>query len=503
MPDETAADAPPAAGPASAPAQIGSMSVAERAAFGKLRRRACPRKILAEWEPASRRADPVATLRDQEADRVPALVPIRYARMAASAFAFYRGSAAIMAADLGAAPSTGLVTQLCGDAHLANFGLFASPERSVIFDLNDFDETAPGPFEWDVARLATSFLLACQQNSFSPGKADDVTRQAAASYRTSMAAYADMNDLDIWYSRVDAGLVGTVARAKAGARAKSLIAEGVRAAMQRDRWSAVRKLTEPTADGRRFINDPPLLVPLNEASEWHEALELPIQRYRESLASDRQALLNRYQVIDLAHKVVGVGSVGLRAFVLLLQGRDVDDLLVLQAKEAVASVLEPYTGLAPDQPHHGERVVRGQRLMQAASDIFLGSSTGPRGRDYYIRQLRDMKWSPDTSTMSAAALKSMAATCGHTLARAHARAGDPVAIASYLGSSTAFEDALLAFSHRYADQVAGDYARFQQALASGQIVAATDESQAALASLFPLPASPASTGSPSASPAHP
>ena len=389
-----------------------------------------------------------------------------------------------MAADLGEAPRTSLITQLCGDAHLANFGLFASPERSVIFDLNDFDETAPGPFEWDVARLATSFLLACRENGFAPRKADDVTRQAVSAYRDSMAEYATMNELDIWYSRVNANSLSTVARAKVTVEAQTLFSQGLRAALQRDRWSAVRKLTVATQEGRRFIQDPPLLIPLGIDSVWRDGLQTSITQYRESLIWDRQVLMNRYHIVDLAHKVVGVGSVGLRAFVLLLQGRDQNDLLVLQAKEAVASVLEQYTGIPAGEQHHGERVVRGQRLMQAASDIFLGSTSGPRGRDYYIRQLRDMKWSPDISTMSPGSMKSLAASCGQALARAHARGGDAIAIASYLGSASTFDDALIAFSRRYADQVATDYALFQQALASGRINAASDETAAVADSLL-------------------
>lgn len=459
------------------------MTVAEREARGRQQRSVCPRKTLAAWQPAATRPDPIATLRAQEADRVPGLIPIRYARMSASPFTFYRGSAAIMAADLGATNSTGLITQLCGDAHLANFGLFASPERSVVFDLNDFDETAPGPFEWDVARLATSFLLACQENGYASAKTDSVVRQSIATYRTSMASYAAMTDLDIWYSRIDAGFLTTAGRAKAGVQAASLVAQGIRAATQRDRWSAVRKLTVLTPEGRRFINDPPLLVSLSTNSAWGQAIQQPIQQYQQSLASDRQVLLGRYRVIDIAHKIVGVGSVGLRAFVILLQGRDEDDLLVLQAKEAVESVLQAQTNLPPLHPHHGERVVRGQRLMQAASDIFLGSSTGPRGRDYYLRQLRDMKWSPDTKGMSPGTLRSLAATCGHTLARAHARAGDPIAIAAYLGSTDTFDRAILEFARSYGEQVSIDFARFKEEIAAGRLASATDESAAALASL--------------------
>jgi len=468
--------------PASEVATVVNAAVAERAATGKARRNACPRTTLARWEPAPGR-DPIRTIEDQAPPRVGALLPIRYTRMSASPFAFYRGSAAIMAEDLGSTPTTRIITQLCGDAHLANFGLFASPERSVVFDLNDFDETAPGPFEWDVARLTASFLLASQENGFTAGQAESITRQVASAYRKAMVSYSRMTDLDIWYSRVDAPLLVQISKARMGSRAKSTVTEGVQAASRRDRWSAVRKLTAQTPDGRRFISDPPLLVPLSADSAWQQLVDEPMTKYRQSLTSERQVLLSRYRVIDLAHKVVGVGSVGLRAFVILMQGRDSNDLLVLQAKEAVASVLEPFTGLPAASQHHGERVVQGQRLMQAVSDIFLGTTTGPRGRDYYLRQLRDMKWSPDVATMSPAGLRSLAATCGATLARSHARSGDPVQIAAYLGSGTVFDESLLAFAHRYANQVNRDFEAFRAALATGRLVAAADESAAAVASL--------------------
>ena len=451
--------------------QTGAPTVSERTSAGKARRASCPRTTLARWEPSPNRSDPVLIIEQQGSVRVQALLPIRYERMSTSPFAFYRGTAAIMAADLAATDNSGLLTQLCGDAHLANFGLFASPERSVVFDVNDFDETCPGPFEWDVARLTTSVLLACQANGFAARQCEAITRLTVTTYRRAMSSYAEMNDLDVWYSRVDAGVLTAIGKAQAGAVAKTAVTEGVRAAMQRDRWSAIRKLTVRTQQGQRFIDQPPFLVPLNQDDAWWQRIEDSLHAYQESLPPDRQKLLSRYRAIDLAHKVVGVGSVGLRAFVILLQGRDDDDLLVLQAKEAVNSVVS--VGLPDVQvpTHQGERVVLGQRLMQAATDIFLGWTTGPLGRDYYVRQLRDMKWSPDLSRLSPNGIRAVASACGETLARAHARSGDSIAMSGYLGSSSTFDDAMVTFAQRYADQVSTDFALFQAAIESGRLQA--------------------------------
>lgn len=444
-------------------------TVADRLASGKARRASCPRTTLARWEPASDRRDPVSQIQEQEPARLPALLPLRYARMGVSAFAFYRGTAAIMAADLAAADNSGLLTQLCGDAHVANFGLFASPERSVVFDVNDFDETSPGPFEWDVARLTTSLLLASRANGFSTRQCEAITRLAATEYQRAIGSFADMNDLDVWYSRVEAGTLTAIGKAQAGARAKTAVTEGVRAAMQRDRWSAIRKLTVSTDHGRRFIDQPPFLVPLNDDGQWWDRLEPAWRTYHDSLPPDRQRLLDRYRAVDLAHKVVGVGSVGLRAYIVLLQGRDEGDLLVLQAKQAVDSVVASRLPTVAVPSHQGERVVLGQRLMQAATDIFLGWTTGPLGRDYYLRQLRDMKWSPDLSQLGPPGMRALASSCAQTLARAHARSGDSIAISGYLGSTEAFADAIVAFAKRYAEQVNADYALFQAALESGRL----------------------------------
>lgn len=458
-------------------------TVAERLVAGKARRANCPRTTLARWEPAPNRPDPVSIIEQQGTARVAALLPIRYSRMSTSAFAFYRGTAALMAQDLASTDNTGLSAQLCGDAHVANFGLFASPERSVVFDVNDFDETYPGPFEWDVARLATSLLLAGRDNDFTTRQCEALTRLAVTSYREAMASFAQMSDLDIWYSRVDAGMLTAIGKAQAGIVAKTAITQGVRAAMQRDRWSAIRKLTISTDQGRRFVDQPPLLIPLGGDPAWWELLSGSMTHYLETLPLDRQRLLSRYRAIDFAHKVVGVGSVGLRAYVILMQGRDEQDLLVLQAKEAVASVVATALPNASVPLHQGERVVDGQRLMQAATDIFLGWTTGPLGRDYYLRQLRDMKWSPDLSRMSPAGMRGLAVACGQTLARAHARSGDSVAMTGYLGSGDTFDDAMLEFARRYADQVQTDFGAFQQALAEGRLQGTDDESATLTASL--------------------
>ncbi len=459
------------------------LSVSERLTAGKARRASCPRTTLARWEPASTRPDPVAVIDKQGEMRVAALLPIRYSRMSASPFAFFRGTAALMAQDLAGTDNTGLTAQLCGDAHVANFGLFASPERSVVFDVNDFDETYPGPFEWDVARLATSLLLASRENNFTARQSEAITRLAVTSYRQAMAAFAEMTDLDIWYSRVDAGMLTAIGKAQAGVIAKTAITQGVRAAMQRDRWSAIRKLTTITDQGRRFVDQPPLLIPLSGDPAWWELLSGSMSNYLDSLPADRKHLLSQYQAVDFAHKVVGVGSVGLRAYVILLQGRDDQDLLVLQAKEAVASVVATALPHADAPTHQGARVVNGQRLMQAATDIFLGWTSGPLGRDYYLRQLRDMKWSPDLSTMSPAGMRGLAAACGQTLARAHARSGDSVAMTGYLGSGGTFDDAMLAFAQRYAEQVQLDFVAFQQALTDGRLEGTADESATLAASL--------------------
>ena len=406
---------------------------------------------------------------------MPALLPLRHERMSASPFTFYRGSAVIMTADLASMPDTGLVTQLCGDAHLSNFGLFAAPDRSVIFDVNDFDETNPGPFEWDVLRLSTSFVLAGRDLGLGDAECSAAASGAASAYRLQMQKYAQMADLAIWYDRVGVDVLIEWAKEQDTPDAQRRIERGVSKARSRDAWSAVEKMTEMIGDRRQFKDLPPLLMRIPLDDRLAARINALLMQYKQTLPHDRQVLLNRYEVVDLGHKVVGVGSVGLLAFVVLLQGRDENDLLVLQVKQAVASVLEPVTSVSAEVMS-GQRVVYGQQLMQAASDVFLGWIRGPGGRDYYIRQLRDMKFAPDPASLDASSLAGYATICGRTLARGHARGGDAVAIATYLGSSTKFDRAVRDFSLTYADQVARDFAAYQAAIASGSVhVAAPGE----------------------------
>ena len=451
------------------PTDVRRSTLAERQAVGIAARSTRPRTSLATWATPEGRRDPIDQLADQEGTRIQALLPLRHERMSVSPFTFYRGSAAVMASDLGSMPNTGLVVQLCGDAHLSNFGLFAGQDRSVVFDVNDFDETNPGPFEWDVMRLAASFMLAARDNSFTDQEADDIARLAASSYRTAMAEYAGMSDLEIWYDRISTESLEQWANQVGGERGTKQLNKAIGKAQLRDGWSAISKLTEVVDGNRQFLDQPPVLVRITDGDDLHPWLDMLLDRYRAALQNDRRELIRRYRVVDFGHKVVGVGSVGLRAFVLLLQGRDENDLLVLQAKEAVQSVLEPYTQSCVYE-HQGERVVEGQRLMQAASDAFLGWVQAPNGRMFYVRQLRDMKWSPDIAKLPVAQLSAYASLCGRTLAHGHARSGDPVAIAAYLGQGTKFDDAISTFSRAYAEQVDSDFAEYTSAIADGRVV---------------------------------
>lgn len=448
-------------------------TVAERQEAGKAVRKVRSRSALGEYSPAPTRQDPVQILASQETDRVEGLLPLRHQRMSESPFAFLRGAAAVMAADLGAAPNTGLTVQLCGDAHLSNLGLFAGPDRTLVFDLNDFDETNPGPFEWDVMRLATSFVVAATTAGHPSKFAHSLPGIVAKTYRESMAMFAGMGDLDVWYYRIDTTLLSAWAE-QAGSRAGvKAVHKTAQAASRKDRWSAVRSLTQ-VVDGRRMFKDqPPLLVSVSDNEATHQTVSAMFQTYRETLLVDRAHLLSRYHWVDAGHKVVGVGSVGLLAFVLLLQGRDENDLLVLQSKQAVQSVLEPFTEKS-EWPTHGKRVVAGQRLIQASTDAFLGTTEGPRGKSYYVRQLRDMKWGPDPLAMGREAYQSYASLCGLALARAHARSGDSVAIASYVGSSDTFDKAVSEFAQAYAAQTDVDYARYSSAIRSGEVSVSGD-----------------------------
>lgn len=436
-------------------------------------RRRVPRRALALHEPTSHRADPIELLHSQTAARIAELVPIRYGRMAASPFAFYRGSALIMASDLAAAPHTDLIVQLCGDAHLANFGMFASPERRLLFDLNDFDETLPGPFEWDVKRLATSIVLAARSAKWSDETAGRLARHAATTYRHSMASFAQMSTTDVWYARLVVDDLQALTRQTAPddrlARAEK------RAANVKHRTSlqAMEKLTGIVDGRRQFLPDPPLLerVPAADAELIAGAA---MERYRQTLVSDRRYLLDRFHLVDVARKVVGVGSVGTRCYVALFIGTDDADPLVLQIKEAVPSVLETFLGASEyDEP--GARVVAGQRLMQAASDIFLGwtHKTDATGvvRYSYVRQLRDMKFAPDLSAIHTEGMELMAEAAGWTLARAHARSGDRRAIAAYLGSGPRFDKAIATYAQRYADQAEDDHAQLIKAISAGKLAA--------------------------------
>ncbi|MFJ9243035.1 DUF2252 domain-containing protein [Streptomyces sp. NPDC101776] len=438
---------------------------ADRADRGRAARKRVARSAHADWIPSVDRSDPVAVLERQGRDRLPELLPIRYGRMAASPFAFFRGSAAVMTADLASQPHTGLTVQLCGDAHLLNFGLYASPERALLFDLNDFDETFPGPFEWDVKRLAASVAVAARENGHGDTKAHRAALEATATYRTALRALARKGELAVWYDRIDADSLLPLVRS---ARNRRRVESSLTRARRRTSLHAVGKLTETVDGRRRIVHDPPLLEPAGAPDM--ASLRKIFSDYRSTLSEERRLLLDRYRFVDAARKVVGVGSVGTRCFIVLLAGRDQDDPLFLQIKEARKSVLEEHLPSGP-YVHPGHRVVAGQRLLQAASDIFLGWMTGPQGRAFYWRQLRDMKGSADVAGMSPADLLAYARLCGTALARAHARSGDRVAIAAYLGGTDTFEHAVADFASAYATQTAADHAGLVAAVAAGVVTA--------------------------------
>jgi uncharacterized protein (DUF2252 family) len=454
----------------------------ERRSAGKEARTRTPRSAHEGWKPAADRPDPVALLGEQDRIREQDLVPVRHGRMLVSPFTFYRGAAKIMTEDLQHIPRAGLDVQLCGDAHLSNFGVFASPERTLLFDLNDFDETLPGPFEYDVARLAASFVVAARNNGFVGADVSAAAQASVASYRTAMAQFAEMNTLDIWYSRLDAQALIERAMSAGGKQQKAAVARGrrnVEKAYTKTSIQALSKLTEIVDGDPRIISTPPVVIRgedfagiYNQPLEAiNESVHTLLTDYRATLQEDHRRLLERFEYIEFARKVVGVGSVGTRAWIVLLRGRDNGDPLILQVKEAMASVLEDHLPASQhEQP--GERVVRGQRMMQASSDIFLGwTKAVEAGRYYYWRQLRDMKGSALVELMDPGALSFYGDACGWTLARAHARSGDPVAISAYLGSNDTFDRAMTDFAVRYADQNQSDYERFQEAVRSGEIEA--------------------------------
>jgi len=442
-----------------------------------------PRADHAKFEPPPSRADPVALLERQAKTRVPELVPIRYGRMLVSPFTFYRGAALIMANDLASTPRSGLNVQCCGDAHLSNFGVFASPERRLMFDVNDFDETLPGPWEWDVKRLAVSMLIAARDNGFSAKEQERIVLDTVGQYRTAMASFAGMKALEVWYSHLD---VETVMQQYASQFKPKMVKrtdKNLAKARTKDSMTAFSKLTEVVDGKARIVDQSPLIVPIEqlvqgrERDEMFEALRQLLSGYRETLGFDRRVLLEEFELTDFARKVVGVGSVGTRAYIALLVGRDGQDPLFLQMKEAEASVLEEFLGPS-EFSNHGERVVVGQRLMQAASDIFLGwlhidSGLDGKPRDFYGRQLKDWKGSAEIEQMVPKALATYGKLCGWTLARAHARSGDRIAIAAYLGNGDSFDRAIVEFSSAYAEQNDSDYQDLAAAVKSGRITAET------------------------------
>jgi uncharacterized protein (DUF2252 family) len=463
------------------------LTVEQRVDRGRDARKKVPRRSHGWWEPAPDRPDPVALLEEQAETRVPQLVPIRYGRMLVSPFTFYRGTALIMAADLAATPVSGVTVQLCGDAHLANFGLFGSPERRMLFDINDFDETLPGPWEWDVKRLAASFEVMGRDRGFAPADRRDVVMAGIREYRDRMRRAAGMGGLDAWYEHFEAGMLLKLVRKEVrvkriGKDEGEAVEEMVAKARTRDSTRVLAKRADDVDGELRIVADPPVIIPIDDliqpGSEWENPAPLIkklISSYRRTLGRQHHPL-EEYRYVHMAYKMVGVGSVGTRCYILLMLGRDHTDPLFLQVKEAQASVLERFLGKS-GYPHHGERVVAGQRLMQAATDIFLGwqSARGPDGetRDYYVRQFQDWKGSADVDELLVPGAALYSRICGATLARAHARWGDRIAIASYLGKGDTFDQAIADFAVAYADQNERDYAAFAAAVNSGRLVAHT------------------------------
>ncbi len=447
---------------------------------GKEARRLVPRSTQAEWKPGPGRIGPLEVLAEQDKTRVPELVPVRYGRMLATAFTFYRGAAAIMAADLAASPDSGLRVQLCGDAHLSNFGVFQAPDRRLVFDVNDFDETLPGPFEWDVKRLGASLAIGARDRGFSAAEGDAAVLAAATAYRKAMAEFAAQGELDVWYARLD--VAETIARWQSKITKAELrrVEKNVAKARNKGSLRALAKLTEVRDEELRIVSRPPLLVPIDELAGREgldpatvkERLADLLGEYRDTLDPAAQVLIDRYRFVDAAHKVVGVGSVGTRAWIILLLGREHGDPLFLQVKEAGPSVLEPFAG-AGSFEQHGRRVVVGQRLTQAAGDTLLGWLTAEgidgKKRDFYVRQLWDGKGSAVVETMSPSIMRDYARLCGRTLARGHARTGDRGAIAAYLGKSDVFDRAIVEFSTAYADQNEADYAALKEAERAGTL----------------------------------
>jgi uncharacterized protein (DUF2252 family) len=461
---------------------LGHLTPAERAARGMEAQAEVPRESHAAWEPPADRPDPIAQLEEQAKTRVPELVPIRWGRMMASPFSYFRGAALPMASDLAMTPRSGLAVQACGDAHLSNFGVFGSAERRLVFDVNDFDETTPGPWEWDVKRLAASLEVAARSNGFSAKQRRKIVMWAVSRYREAMRLFAGMTNLEVWYASADM----TELRAQFASQLKKgqrkAVDKGMAKARTRDSMQEVGKLTHLVNGRPRIISDPPLLVPIDELiarqrdrTAFVSQLSDLVGKYRRTLETDRRYLLDQFEFADLARKVVGVGSVGTRCWIVLMLGRDESDPLFLQVKEAEESVLSHFIGTTKFA-NQGQRVVAGQRLMQASSDIFLGwqrieAGLDGRQRDFYVRQLRDWKFSVDIENILPSGMRLYGELCGWTLARAHARSGDRIAIAAYLGGSDIFDQAIAQFADAYADQNERDHQALVDAVASGRITA--------------------------------
>ncbi len=463
------------------PPVVTHLNVGERVARGKAARSEVPRSSHAAFERAADRPDPVDLLQSQAESRVPGLVPIRYGRMLVSPFTFYRGAALLMASDLEASPRSGLRAQLCGDAHLSNFGVFASPDRRLVFDLNDFDETLPGPWEWDVKRLAVSFVVAGRENGYSSKERRMVVLETVAAYRTAMREFASKRSLDVWYARIEVDQLMSELQGQAKKRQVKSTQKVLAKARTKDSMAAFSKLTRIVGGEPQIVSDPPLIERVDDLASGADAEALEqelhelLRAYRGTLQSDRRTLLEQFRLVDLARKVVGVGSVGTRAWILLMLGRDDQDPLFLQFKEAQPSVLEEFTA-GSEYANDGERVVAGQHLMQASSDIFLGwlhVASGIDGveRDFYGRQLKDWKGSFETEGVPPKSMALYGRVCGWTLARAHARSGDRIALATYLGGSDVFDRAIADYSEAYADQNERDYKALQRAVKDGRIEA--------------------------------
>ncbi len=468
---EPAAEAPARAEQAARAADPHGPSVVERMEAGKALRTRVPRTAHAEWKRPSDRPDPVALLQASDAERLPELVPIRYGRMLQSPFAFFRGSAAIMAADLAGTPATGLRVQACGDCHLANFGGFATPERNIIFDINDFDETLPAPWEWDVKRLAASFVLAARSIGLPDSKGRAAAETMARTYRKRLRDYAEMHPLEVWYARITAEDAMAMMPASRAVQLKARIDKALSGGGSELDFPKLAGVV----GGRTAIRDTPPLIfhpDFARSQEFNDILNDVFSAYRETLSDDRRVLLDRYRVVDAAIKVVGVGSVGRRCWIALMMSAS-NDPLFLQFKEAVASVLEPFAGPSACA-HHGQRVVMGQRLMQPASDVFLGWVTAANGKQFYVRQLRDAKIKPLIETFDDEMLEFYARMCGWSLARAHAKSAEVAGIAGYLGTGAAFDDAMGAFAVAYADQAERDHATLKAAVRRGTVTVHTE-----------------------------